>query len=57
VKEILSVFSCKREKDGEAVSLNPDIEHFIKNNAIQFARQKVADCHRNGPAGPYIPAR
>ncbi len=42
VKEILSVFSCKREKDGEAVSLNPDIEHFIKNNAIQFARQKVS---------------
>lgn len=42
VKEILSVFSCKREKGEEAISLNPDIEQFIKNNAIQFARQKVS---------------
>lgn len=40
VKEILSVFSCK--KDREAGSLNPDIEHFIRDNAIQFARQKIS---------------
>ena len=41
VKEILSDFSCETERDGEVISLNPDIEHFIKNNAIQFARQKI----------------
>ena len=42
VKEILSDFSCETERDGEIVSLNPEIEHFIKNNAIQFARQKIS---------------
>ena len=41
VREILAGFSCKRERGGEAVSLNPDMEHFIKNNAIQFARQNL----------------
>nr|MBQ4458425.1 GNAT family acetyltransferase [Clostridia bacterium] len=41
-REVLSAFSCKREIAGESKSLNPDIEHFIKNNAIQFARQKVS---------------
>ena len=42
VREILSDFSCEVKRDGESVSLNPDIEHFIKNNAIQFARQKIS---------------
>ena len=42
VKDILSDFSCETERDGDIVSLNPDIEHFIKNNAIQFARQKIS---------------
>lgn len=31
-----------REKDGEERPLNPDIEYFLKNNAVQFARQKVS---------------
>lgn len=42
VKEILSGFSCRITQEGETVSLNPDIEYFIKNHAIQFARQKVS---------------
>ena len=33
-REVLSAFSCKREIAGESKSLNPDIEHFIKNHAI-----------------------
>lgn len=41
-QELLSVFSCNKERDGEFISLNPDIEHFIRKNAIQFARQKVS---------------
>ena len=42
VKEVLSDFSCETERDGTRISLNPDIEHFIKSNAIQFAKQKIA---------------
>jgi hypothetical protein len=42
VKDILSDFSCEIDREGQTISLNPDIEHFIKNNAIQFARQKVS---------------
>lgn len=41
-KELLSAFSCKKKKDGEEKSLNPDIEYFIRNNAVQFARQKIS---------------
>lgn len=36
----LSSFSCKR-KEMER-SLNPDIEDFLKNSAVLFARQKVS---------------
>ena len=39
-KEFLSAFSCKR-KDGE-FSLNPEIESFLKNSSLQFAKQKVS---------------
>ena len=31
-------FSCERMIDGEIRNVNLDIEHFIKVNAIQFAR-------------------
>lgn len=40
VSEFVSDFSCEKMMDGELRNLNPDIEHFIKVNAIQFARQK-----------------
>lgn len=40
VKVMLSDFSCNKEIEGKFVNLNPDIEHFIKVNAIQFAREK-----------------
>ena len=42
VKEYVSQFSCERVIDGVSISLNPDIEHFIKNTAIPFAQQKVS---------------
>ena len=37
---LLSTFSCNKIIDGKKVNLNPDIEHFIKENAIQFALEK-----------------
>ena len=40
VSQLLSDFSCVHKVNGEAVSLNPDIEHFLKHNAVQFAREK-----------------
>lgn len=42
VTEYLSDFSCVRDVDGEHKSLNPDIERFIKHNAIDFAQKKVS---------------
>ena len=39
----LSSFSCQRGAGEE--SLNPDIEDFIKNDAINFAKQKVSVSH------------
>ena len=42
VKDYLSDFSCVRDIDGERKSLNPDIERFIKQNAIGFAQKKVS---------------
>lgn len=40
VNEFISDFSTKSEKDGQIVDLNPDIESFLKKNAIQFAKEK-----------------
>ena len=40
VTDFVSDFSCEKMVDGEIRNLNPDIEHFIKANAVQFARQK-----------------
>ena len=40
VRSLVSDFSTKHEHDGEEVILNPDIEHFLKENAIQFAKEK-----------------
>ena len=40
VLSLVSGFSTKRQRDGEERTLNPDIEHFLKNNAIQFAKEK-----------------
>lgn len=42
VKEYVSLFSCDREMEGGRIPLNPDIEKFLKENAIQFARQKIS---------------
>ena len=42
VTEYLSDFSCVRNVDGENKSLNPDIERFIKQNAMGFAQKKVS---------------
>ena len=40
VTDFVSDFSCEKMVDGEIRNLNPDIEHFIRVNAVQFARQK-----------------
>ena len=42
VMEDLSDFSCVRDIDGQQKSLNPDIERFIKQNAVSFAQKKVS---------------
>lgn len=39
-RDFLSGFSCKRKDDDE--SLNPDIEKFLKTNAIPFSKQKIS---------------
>lgn len=40
VLSLVSGFSTKSQRDGEEKTLNPDIEHFLKVNAIQFAKEK-----------------
>lgn len=40
ISEIISDFSCSRLVNGSTRNLNPDIEHFLKENAIQFAKEK-----------------
>ena len=43
VKAYIDTFSCSVTKEGGTeVTLNPDIEHFLNANAIQFARMKTA---------------
>ena len=43
VKVVISSFSCaKTNEDGTTEVLNPDIENFLLNNAIQFAKMKTA---------------
>lgn len=43
VRAYIDTFSCSVTKDdGTEVTLNPDIEHFLEVNAIQFARMKTA---------------
>lgn len=43
VAEYISTFSCEKDRlDGTHNSLNPDIEDFLQNNAIQFSRMKTA---------------
>lgn len=43
VKAVISSFSCaKTNEDGTTEVLNPDIENFLFNNAIQFAKMKTA---------------
>lgn len=42
-KGCIKTFSCAVTKhDGTIISLNPSIERFLKNNAIQFAKMKTA---------------
>lgn len=40
VNMMLEAFSCVKSVEGEDVNLNPDIERFLKENAIQFAKEK-----------------
>ena len=43
VKAYIDTFSCAVEQeDGSVKELNPDIEKFLKTNAIQFAKMKTA---------------
>ena len=42
VIDLLSGFSCKQIVDGNPVSLNDDIEKFIKSSALQLAKQKTS---------------
>ena len=43
VRSYIGMFSCVRHRDdGTTGSLNPDVEHFLHHNAIQFARMKTA---------------
>ncbi|MDO4797380.1 MAG: GNAT family acetyltransferase [Coriobacteriales bacterium] len=43
MKSYIEMFSCEKHRDdGTARSLNPDIEHFLHYNAIQFAKMKTA---------------
>lgn len=48
---LLSGFSTKTIRNGEQTDLNPDIENFLKKNAIQFAKEKKSVtylvCDRN----------
>ena len=43
VASYLATFSCcKKDAQGNEKLLNPDIEHFLKANAVQFAKMKTA---------------
>ena len=43
VKSYIETFSCvKMDENGQKKQLNPDIERFLKSNAIQFAKMKTA---------------
>ena len=43
IESYVQTFSCKKTSDdGAEKSLNPDIERFIKMNAIQFAKMQTA---------------
>ena len=50
VEALLSSFSCSKEIEGEYINLNPDIEHFIKENAVQFALEKKSVTYIVGDA-------
>ena len=41
LRAYIATYSCEMEKDGERKSLNPDIERFLNDNAIHFARMKT----------------
>ncbi len=41
LRAYIETYSCEIEQDGVRKSLNPDIERFLNNNAIQFARMKI----------------
>jgi len=42
VKIYIQTYSCEVEKDGVRKVLNPDIERFLYDNAVQFAKMKTA---------------
>ncbi len=42
LRAFIATYSCEMERYGETKTLNPDIERFLNNNAIQFARMKTA---------------
>ncbi len=40
LKIITETFSCVKSSEGNRKNLNPDIERFLKENAVQFAKEK-----------------
>lgn len=42
VKTYIQTYSCEMKKDGIRKVLNPDIERFLYDNAVQFAKMKTA---------------
>ena len=42
IESYIQTFSCKKNLQTIEKSLNPDIERFLKNNAIQFAKMQTA---------------
>lgn len=41
VKTYIQTYLCEMEKDGIRKVLNPDIERFLYDNAVQFAKMKT----------------
>ncbi|MBQ6502913.1 MAG: hypothetical protein IJI57_03255 [Flexilinea sp.] len=50
VNHFLSTFSTKMEKDNQIIDLNPDIEEFLKCNAVQFAKERKSITYLVGDA-------
>ena len=43
VKSCIETFSCEKiDENGNKKNLNPNVERFLKTNAIQFVKMKTA---------------